>query len=63
MTNQQEHRRKFEIAHELGIPLHKGNNGELTSKQAGKIGGRIGGNIVKEMIKHSEEQLKNHLPK
>ncbi len=49
---------KFEIANELGIPLHEGFNGDLTSKQAGKIGGKLGGNMVREMIKLAEQQLK-----
>ncbi|PMC35322.1 alpha/beta hydrolase [Bacillus sp. UMB0899] len=49
---------KFETAKELGIPLHKGNNGDLTSNQAGKIGGKLGGNMVREMIKLAEQQLK-----
>ena len=48
---------KFEIANELGIPLNKEDNGNLTSKQAGTIGGPIGGNMVKEMIKLAQEQL------
>lgn len=48
---------KFETAKELGIPLNERNNGDLTSKQAGKIGGKLGGNMVREMIKLAEEQL------
>ena len=48
---------KYEIANELGIPLNKEDNGNLTSKQAGTIGGPIGGNMVKEMIKLAQEQL------
>lgn len=48
---------KYEIAKEQGIPLVKGYNGQLTSKQAGKIGGPIGGNMVKEMIKIAQEQM------
>ncbi|GIN96637.1 hypothetical protein J6TS1_25070 [Siminovitchia terrae] len=49
---------KYEIAREQGIPLKEGNNGQLTSEQAGKIGGPIGGNMVKEMIKIAQEQMK-----
>lgn len=48
---------KFEIAKELGIPLSDGDNGDLTSRQAGKIGGPIGGNMVKDMIRLAQEQL------
>ena len=48
---------KFEIAEELGIPLSKEYNGNLTSEQAGKIGGSIGGNMVKEMVRLAQEQM------
>ncbi|MFB6469202.1 small, acid-soluble spore protein, alpha/beta type [Cytobacillus sp. Hz8] len=48
---------KFEAAEEAGVPLHKGYNGTLTSKQAGKIGGRLGGNMVKELVKMAQEDL------
>jgi len=48
---------KYEIAKELGIPLNKEDNGNLTSKQAGTVGGPIGGNMVREMIKLAQEQL------
>ncbi|WP_438317886.1 small, acid-soluble spore protein, alpha/beta type [Sporosarcina sp. FA9] len=51
------HKVKFEIARELGIPLSKVYNGNLTSEQAGKIGGPIGGNMVREMVKLAQEQL------
>jgi small acid-soluble spore protein D (minor alpha/beta-type SASP) len=49
---------KFEIAKEVGIQLNEGDNGHLTSRQAGKIGGNLGGNMVREMVKIAEEQLK-----
>lgn len=48
---------KYEIANELGIPLNREYNGNLTAKQAGTIGGPIGGNMVKEMIKLAQKQL------
>ena len=48
---------KYEIADELGIPLTKGYNGNITAEQAGKIGGPIGGNMVKEMVKMAQQQL------
>ena len=48
---------KYEIANELGIPLKKGYNGQLTSGQAGKVGGPIGGNMVKEMVRMAQEQM------
>lgn len=49
---------KYEVAEEQGIPLDEGDNGQLTSRQAGKIGGPIGGNMVKEMINIAKEQMK-----
>lgn len=48
---------KYEVANELGIPLNKVDNGNLTSKQAGTIGGPIGGSMVKEMIRVAQEQM------
>ena len=39
---------KFEAAEEVGVPLKKGYNGQLTSEQAGKVGGRLGGSMVKK---------------
>ena len=34
---------KHEVAKELGIPLDKGHNEDLTTSEVGKIGGKIGG--------------------
>ncbi|MFS0600903.1 small, acid-soluble spore protein, alpha/beta type [Peribacillus frigoritolerans] len=48
---------KFEVAKEMGVPLKKDYNGELTSKQNGKIGGKLGGGMVKELIKMAQENL------
>lgn len=48
---------KFEVAKELGVPLKKDYNGELTSKQNGTIGGKLGGGMVKELIKMAQENL------
>lgn len=48
---------KYEVASEQGVDLKRnGSNGNLTSKQAGKIGGSIGGNMVKEMIEIAQER-------
>lgn len=44
---------KQEVASELGIPLKEGDNGELTSRQAGSIGGEM----VRKMIMKQEEQM------
>ncbi|MFJ7682395.1 small, acid-soluble spore protein, alpha/beta type [Peribacillus butanolivorans] len=48
---------KFEVAKEVGVPLQKDYNGQLTSKQAGKIGGKLGGGMVKELIQMAQENL------
>ncbi|WP_248928257.1 alpha/beta-type small acid-soluble spore protein [Paenibacillus hamazuiensis] len=48
---------KYEVARTLGIPLEPGNNGNLTTEQAGKIGGQIGGTMVREMIKMAQQHL------
>lgn len=37
---------KYEIAKEVGVNLKQGYNGDLTSKEAGKVGG----NIVKKVF-------------
>lgn len=37
---------KYEIAKEVGVSLKQGYNGDLTSREAGKIGG----NIVKKVF-------------
>lgn len=37
---------KYEVANEVGVNLKQGDNGDLTSRQAGKIGG----NIVKKVF-------------
>ena len=44
---------KHEVANELGITLNQGYNGNLTSKDAG----RVGGNMVKKMIEAQERQM------
>ncbi|MBE3590621.1 MAG: alpha/beta-type small acid-soluble spore protein [Firmicutes bacterium] len=50
---------KFELAQELGVPLQRGYNGELTARQAGYLGGHIGGQMVRRLIRLAEEQLAN----
>ncbi|MEH7342663.1 alpha/beta-type small acid-soluble spore protein [Bacillus sp. JJ1532] len=49
---------KFEVADEVGVPLQKGYNGRLTSREAGKVGGKIGGSMVKELVRIAQEQMK-----
>ncbi|MEH7331426.1 alpha/beta-type small acid-soluble spore protein [Neobacillus drentensis] len=48
---------KFEAAEEVGVPLQKGYNGQLTSEQAGKVGGRLGGSMVRELVKMAQQNL------
>lgn len=50
---------KFEAADEVGVPLKKGYNGQLTSQQAGKVGGRLGGSMVRELVKMAQENMVN----
>lgn len=48
---------KYEVAKTLGVPLQPGDNGELSTESAGRVGGRIGGTMVREMIRLAQEQL------
>jgi hypothetical protein len=48
---------KFEVARRLGVPLKRGDNGDLKTSEAGRIGGAIGGHMVREMVKKAEETL------
>nr|WP_263323832.1 alpha/beta-type small acid-soluble spore protein [Neobacillus sp. Marseille-Q6967] len=48
---------KFEAAQEVGVPLKKGYNGQLTSEQAGKVGGRLGGSMVRELVRMAQENM------
>lgn len=44
---------KFEVANELGVPLKKGYNGDLTSYQNGSVGGYM----VKKMIQDAQRRM------
>ena len=44
---------KYEVAAEEGIPLKDGYNGDITARDAGKIGG----GMVKRMIKYAERHM------
>lgn len=48
---------KYEVAKEIGVPLKRGDNGKLTTEEAGQVGGKIGGAMVREMIRRAQEQL------
>lgn len=40
---------KYEIANEVGVNLKQGYNGDITSRDAGRIGGNITRRVIKEM--------------
>ena len=46
---------KMEAAAEVGVNLKQGNNGDLTSRQAGSVGGQM----VKKMIESYEQNMAN----
>ena len=46
---------KYEVANEVGVTLKDGYNGNLSSRDAG----RIGGNMVKKMIQQVENNMIN----
>ena len=46
---------KYEVANEVGVTLKDGYNGNLSSRDAG----RIGGNMVKKLIQQAESNMAN----
>ena len=44
---------KYEVASEVGVNLKNGYNGNISAKDAGKIGG----NMVRKMIQQAENQM------
>ena len=45
---------KYEVASEVGVSLKDGYNGNISARDAG----RIGGNMVKKLIQQAENQMK-----
>lgn len=45
---------KFETANELGVNLKQGYNGDISSRDAG----RIGGNMTRKVIQEMENSMK-----
>ena len=45
---------KYEVASEVGVNLKDGYNGDISARDAG----RIGGNMVKKMIHQVENNMK-----
>ena len=48
---------KYEVASEVGVNLKQGYNGDLSARDAG----RIGGQMVKKLIQQAENQMKQFL--
>ena len=46
---------KYEVASEVGVTLKDGYNGNISSRDAG----RIGGNMVKKLIQQAENNMSN----
>ena len=46
---------KYEVASEVGVNLKNGYNGDISAKDAGKIGG----NMVRKMIEQAEKSMAN----
>lgn len=44
---------KYEVASEVGVNLKDGYNGDISAKDAGKIGGQM----VRKMIKQAEDNM------
>ena len=45
---------KYEVASEVGVNLKQGYNGDISAKDAGKIGGQM----VRKMIQQVENNMK-----
>lgn len=45
---------KYEVANEVGVSLKDGYNGNISARDAGKIGG----NMVRKMIQQVENNMK-----
>ena len=45
---------KYEVANEVRVNLKQGYNGDISAKDAGKIGGQM----VKKMIEQAEHNMK-----
>ena len=45
---------KYEVASEVGVNLKQGYNGDISAKDAG----RVGGNMVRKLIQQAENNMK-----
>lgn len=48
---------KFTVADQVGVPLSRGDNGDLRAREAGKVGGQLGGPMVKRLIELAQQQM------
>ena len=48
---------KYEVASEVGVNLKQGYNGDISARDAGKIGGQM----VRKLIQQAENQMKQFL--
>jgi len=48
---------KYAVAKQENIPLQNGDNGDLTTRQVGRIGGQMGGSMVRRLIEMAQQQL------
>lgn len=46
---------KYEVANEVGVNLKNGYNGNISARDAGKIGG----NMVRKLIEQAENNMAN----
>lgn len=46
---------KYEVANEVGVNLSNGYNGNISARDAG----RVGGNMVRKLIEQAEKQMIN----
>lgn len=47
---------KFEVANELGVTLNQDYNGDLSSRDAGRIGGTIVKKVFADFRNHNNQQ-------
>ena len=45
---------KYEVASEVGVNLKEGYNGDISARDAG----RVGGNMVRKLIQQAENSMK-----
>lgn len=51
---------KKEVAEKMGIPFNADYNGNILSRDAGRIGGQIGGQMVRKMVETVELDMQDY---